>query len=182
VQTLQRTVDAQAEALRNAKQKLSQDPLPQIANRRALDQELPRLVAEAQATGAPLTVLALDIDHFKAVNDTYGHAAGDVVLKAVAQKAASLLRSEDLLARAGGEEFVALLPGTPLPVALKIAERIRSGIESLPFSQGAVRFTVTMSIGVSQLTATEEGADALARADAALYQAKHGGRNQSIAA
>lgn len=182
VHTLQRTVDAQAEALRNAKQKLSQDPLTQIANRRALDQELPRLVAEAQATGAPLSVLALDIDHFKAVNDTYGHAAGDVVLKAVAQKAAGLLRSEDLIARAGGEEFVVLLPGTPMHMALQIAERIRSGIEALPFSQGAMRFTVTMSIGVAQLTAKEQGADALARADAALYQAKHGGRNQSIAA
>lgn len=182
VVNLQRTVDAQTEALQSAKQKLSQDPLTQVANRRALDQELPRLVAEAQATGEPLAVLALDIDHFKVVNDTYGHAAGDVVLKAVAQKAASLLRSQDLLARSGGEEFVALLPATPTHMALQIAERIRLGIEALPFSQGAVRFTVTMSIGVAQLEGKEAGEDALARADAALYQAKHGGRNQAIAA
>jgi diguanylate cyclase (GGDEF)-like protein len=181
VKTLQRTVNAQAEALRNAKQKLSQDPLTQVANRRALDQEMPFLVASAQATGEPLTMLTLDIDTFKAVNDTYGHAAGDVVLRAVAQKAVSLMRSEDLLARAGGDEFVALLTQTPVATASIIAERIRTGIEALPFSQGAVRFTVTVSIGLSQLKPTEEGTVALARADAALYKSKDGGGNRVTA-
>lgn len=182
VQALQSTVSAQADALSNAKEELSRDPLTQVANRRALDKTLPRMVAEAHATGQALSVLALDIDHFKSVNDTYGHAAGDVVLKSVAQKAASLLRGEDLMARSGGEEFVVLLAGSPRSKAMNVAERIRLGVESLPFTQGGRRFHVTLSIGVAQLQPGEPGEDALARADAALYQAKHGGRNQAIAA
>ncbi|MED5371193.1 MAG: GGDEF domain-containing protein [Myxococcota bacterium] len=181
VQALRGTVDAQADALSQARRELARDPLTGVANRRALDGELPRMVAEAHAGGS-LALLALDIDHFKSVNDTYGHAAGDVVLRSVAQKVMDLLRGEDLMARAGGEEFVVLLPGSNPAGAMQVAERIREGVAGLNFTQEGKAFKVTISIGVAMLRRDESGETLWARADAALYDAKHGGRDQAVAA
>ncbi len=140
-----------------------------------------REVSRARRAGAALAVVALDIDHFKRVNDTHGHAAGDVVLAEVAARAQRALRAEDLLARIGGEELAALLPGANLAAAAEVAERIRYAVSdaSIPVAGAAV--DVSVSLGCAALSAEEKDAAAmLARADARLYDAKRAGRNRVV--
>ena len=154
------------------------DPLTGLANRRALEEALAREVGRAARDGAPLAVVALDVDHFKRVNDAHGHAAGDAVLAAVAARAAEALRAGDLLARIGGEEFAALLPGATLEAAAEVAERVRARIGAAPVPAGEARLAVTVSAGVAALAPAEDGAALLARADARLYAAKRAGRDR----
>jgi diguanylate cyclase (GGDEF)-like protein len=153
------------------------DSLTGLANRRVLEETLLRETGRAERSGAPLSVLVVDADHFKAVNDTYGHQTGDDVLRHVAAVLRRESRAGDLAARYGGEEFVVVLPECSLEEALAAAERLRRAMpEGAP-----VAFTV--SIGVA--TAPQHAADAeglVARADAALYRAKRGGRNRVVAA
>ncbi|WP_428623671.1 GGDEF domain-containing protein, partial [Sedimenticola sp.] len=126
-----------------------------------------------------LTVLLLDVDYFKQVNDTYGHPAGDRVLKFVSQSIVSALREEDILGRIGGEEFAALLPATDQISAGATAERIRTAIENLRIQVGEDEIKVTISIGISQLVPGENAIEpVMVRADRALYRAKDQGRNQ----
>jgi diguanylate cyclase (GGDEF)-like protein/PAS domain S-box-containing protein len=154
------------------------DGLTQLLNRRAWMDRAERAAAAAQSSGCPLTVILLDADHFKRVNDTYGHAAGDAVLQAIAARCARALRSSDLIGRYGGEEFVIFLPETGAAAAWKIAERVRATVAAEPVGLPHGELATTVSLGV----VTAEGADVdlsamLSRADQALYSAKQAGRN-----
>ena len=157
------------------------DPLTGIYNRRYMDSHLDRKIMEIGETNKPVSVMMLDIDHFKKVNDTYGHGAGDEVLKGVAGRIDGGIRDFDLLARYGGEEFVVIMPSTPADDALMVAERLRKRLEREPFavSESDEPLAVTASIGVATTRDANETAEALlGRADKALYQAKDAGRNQ----
>ena len=155
-----------------------EDALTGLPNRRAFDEALQREVARAERSAGRLSALALDVDHFKRVNDAHGHAAGDAVLAAVAARAASALRAGDLLARRGGEEVAALLPGADLAAAAEVAERIRAAVAGAPIPAGGRPLTVTVSLGCAALEPGESGTLLLARADARLYAAKAGGRDR----
>jgi diguanylate cyclase (GGDEF)-like protein len=138
--------------------------------------------ARAARYGRPLCVLVFDLDHFKRVNDTWGHAAGDTVLASVVQAGKLTLRSQDVLARMGGEEFAALLPETDLAGGERIAERLRARVEKLTLRHDAATIGITISIGVALVDPDAAIADTLKRADKALYQAKDEGRNSVVAA
>lgn len=155
------------------------DPLTGLRNRRYLDAHLDQMIARALAQMQPLCVMAFDLDRFKAVNDTWGHAAGDAILRQFAQRLTANTRSVDLVARTGGEEFVVAMPEAGLPDARIAAERVRAAVESPGFDIGGRFIDMTVSVGVATLRRKSDGADRLlARADAALYAAKSSGRNR----
>jgi diguanylate cyclase (GGDEF)-like protein len=158
------------------------DALTGLVTRRRLDQVLEREAEHACRTGLPYVVVVVDLDHFKSVNDTHGHAAGDAVLVAAARTMTDHLRAVDLLARHGGEEFVVLLPGLDLDAALPIAERMRSAIQGDVVMHGAARVAYTASFGLAASDAEQRHgpADVLGRADRALYEAKRLGRNRVV--
>ena len=143
-------------------------------------------ISRATRTGTPLAVAMLDIDHFKRVNDTYGHLAGDAVLAALAASLRGLLRDYDITGRFGGEEFAILLPHTDAGTAAQITERLRAKLADITVTAGngdgtVVPLQVTVSIGVATLAASHRDLDELiAAADAALYQAKQSGRNMIL--
>lgn len=166
--------------LLGARREASHDPLTGLANRRQLDARLDAERARCLRHGEPLSVLMCDLDHFKRVNDLFGHAAGDVVLAAAADALAGELRASDVGARYGGEEFVALLPETTPEQALAAAERVRRRIAALHIDVGDAVLTVTVSIGIASLEDGESGEALLARADAAMYRAKESGRNRCV--
>lgn len=155
------------------------DTLTQVFNRRALLTLLEKAASSAQRTGLPLSVMVLDLDHFKSVNDTRGHRAGDDVLQHFVQVAASCLRKEDVMGRLGGEEFGVFLPNSDLDGALVVAERLRGLLASSPaYANTSAPLYLTVSIGVA-LSSRGEAADALLqRADEAMYLAKQRGRNR----
>lgn len=158
------------------------DPLTGLANRRTLDERLRLEWDRAQRSSEPLTLLMVDVDHFKSFNDRHGHQAGDQALRTVAQVIDSnIRRPADLAARYGGEEFAVILPHTDSPGAALIAEHIRSGIEHLPRVAGEWR-PVTVSIGLSTWTKRSRSSleDLLLNADRALYEAKREGRNRVV--
>jgi two-component system, cell cycle response regulator len=161
------------------------DALTGLNNRRFLETHLANALAQAAHKGRPLSLMILDIDHFKSVNDTYGHDAGDEVLRVFAQRVKRVLRSADLVCRLGGEEFVVVMPDTPLAIAEKIAERVRAAVgnERFPIDPKTTRtIPVTTSIGLAERGA-DANADALMRrADKALYASKTSGRNRVTAA
>ena len=161
------------------------DEVTGLYNRRYLFAHLDELLARVSAEGAGVALLMVDIDHFKRVNDTWGHGAGDEVLRQVARRAQDSVRSVDLVARLGGEEFAVVMPETDVAVAVAVAERLRAAIAGLPFAlnQGGARLPVTISIGVATALAGGDDRDRLLRrADAALYEAKAAGRNRVAAA
>jgi two-component system cell cycle response regulator len=161
------------------------DALTGLHNRRYMESHLGTLAEQAAGRGKPLALMMLDIDYFKSINDTYGHDAGDDVLREFAVRVRKSIRGIDLACRYGGEEFVIVMPETDLHVAGMVAERLRRGIAGEPFAvnKGAKRIAVTISIGLSTLeTKGEPVADLLKRADTALYRAKHDGRNRVVAA
>jgi diguanylate cyclase (GGDEF)-like protein len=158
------------------------DALTGLLNRRALVARLHEAVTQARPQHQPLALIFLDLDHFKSVNDRYGHQTGDACLRAVAAAIADELRPTDSLGRYGGEEFVALLPGTTHEQAMAVGERIRRSIESLHVHARGNSLQTTISMGVASLTGPADTADDLiARADAALYRAKTQGRNCVVA-
>jgi len=132
----------------------------------------------AQRSGNPLSVLVFDVDHFKAINDTHGHAAGDQVLADIVLRTESVIRSVDVCARLGGEEFAVLLPDTAPDTAQLVAERLRAALDQTAGGDRGGRVGCTVSIGLAALAPGESLAAVLKRADAALYQAKAGGRNR----
>lgn len=170
----------------NLDRQASSDPLTGALNRRAFSILAAKELARAQRHGLPLSLLMMDLDHFKQINDRLGHGSGDAILCRFVAVATRVLRGEDVLCRFGGEEFVALLPGTADAQALVAAERLRlafareggGGIAGTP----PLPFAITVSIGVSELKQGEDIDSALHRADSALYRAKAMGRNQCAAA
>ena len=161
------------------------DGLTGLHNRRYLERHLATLVQQATAREKPLSVLILDIDHFKGINDTYGHAAGDEVLREFSRRVRKAVRGIDLACRLGGEEFVVAMPDTDAALALLVGERLRQKIAGEPFATGeaGVSVNVTVSIGICSLTSPDDSADELVkRADQALYLAKRDGRNRVVAA
>lgn len=160
------------------------DSLTGLYNRRYMESHLATLVEQATGRGKPLSAMVLDIDYFKSVNDTYGHDAGDDVLREFATRVRKSIRGIDLACRLGGEEFVVIMPETDMAVAATVAERIRRRIAGDPFpiDQGARAIDVTLSIGLAGLNGAEDtAAHILKRADQALYRAKRDGRNRVVA-
>ena len=157
------------------------DPLTSIMNRRGITVGLLDAMAQAERYRTPLTVAMADIDHFKEINDTYGHEAGDRVLKNVAAILSEALRMPDKVGRYGGEEFLIVLPHTNLAQGSKIVERIRASVSKKIFDQGAKKARVTISIGVTQFKPGEDLEQLMSHADKALYDAKKGGRNLVVA-
>jgi diguanylate cyclase (GGDEF)-like protein len=171
-----------------------------ITDRKLLEFELARLAATDSLTGLPnrryfletanlevervrrfgtaASLVMIDLDHFKAVNDTYGHPVGDEALHSLAQVCKKLLRQIDVIARIGGEEFVIMLPGTNETEAVAVAEKLRHAVCETSVKSGQSQFNITASFGVAEIRADEKGVDeCLGRADSALYAAKRGGRN-----
>ena len=161
----------------------TRDDLTGLFNRRALLAALDQQLAQARRSSLPLTVIAVDVDHFKRVNDTHGHLAGDRVLRHVASLMAERLRAQDVLGRMGGEEFLILLPGTALPGGMGVADALRRRVADTPVTlAGGQVLAVTISAGVHSFDpATDAGADALIhRADEAMYRAKATGRDRVV--
>ncbi|MGN5049644.1 membrane-associated sensor domain-containing protein [Aeromonas veronii] len=167
--------------LRQLDQLAKQDPLTGVANRRHFNIELDRALAHSQESGAPLSLILIDVDYFKRFNDHYGHQVGDMCLKEVAQALNRAVRTpSDLVARYGGEEFVLLLPNTDRQAAASVAQRLQDGLASLQLEHLAsdVAPWVTVSQGIASNVSGEEASQLLERADQALYRAKESGRNQ----
>lgn len=174
------STNPEVEYLRQMFESVHKDALTGIHNKRFFDQALAKALDDTTAAGSKLSLIVFDIDFFKKVNDTHGHSAGDHVLKRVTQVVGQQVRSSDVFARVGGEEFAIVLPHTALRVAASAAEFIRGAVEMAEFDFDGKTIPVTLSLGVAERdAATEEAADALyRRADAKLYEAKRGGRNQ----
>jgi diguanylate cyclase (GGDEF)-like protein len=158
------------------------DELTGLSTRRCFFERAGAAVAAAQRRGEPLAAIMLDVDHFKSINDKHGHPVGDEVLKALGARLRETLRASDVVGRYGGEEFVAILAGAS-PTVAEIAERLRRSVSATPIETRDGPIPVTVSIGLAFLTPDDCDLDALLRrADASLYQAKRGGRNQVVAA
>ena len=159
------------------------DPLTKIANRKSFDEGIRRAIEEARRDEAPLSLLLLDIDHFKSFNDTYGHQTGDQVLRLVALTLKSNIKGRDIAARYGGEEFAAVLPQTDLGGAMIAAENIRRSIQAkelLKRSTNEKLGRITASLGVAKLHDDDTASSLIERADQCLYAAKRAGRNQVV--
>ncbi|QNK02139.1 sensor domain-containing diguanylate cyclase [Dyella telluris] len=177
-------ISEQAQQMRQLQTAADLDPLTELPNRRYFDNAAERLTTMAREQPSSLAVIELDLDHFKRVNDSYGHAAGDRVLGVVAKLIRGAAREADVAARIGGEEFAMLLPDTSLEQAETVANRLRRSVEGTPILlEDGTTIVQTISMGVSVYLSREPGIDAaLARADAALYEAKASGRNRVVVA
>ena len=173
-----------AQALEQIRQLATHDDLTGLLNRRAMLDRMQLEQHRSLRSGSPLLIAQLDIDHFKAVNDTHGHAAGDLVLQSFADTVRRNVRDTDVLARWGGEEFVLLLCDTPAADAVTLMERLRQVVQAMqvPVPEGGEPITVTVSIGLARHTPAHPLAGTLERADRALYAAKAGGRNRVVPA
>jgi diguanylate cyclase (GGDEF)-like protein len=168
------------------------DGLTQIFNKRYFIENLEREMSRSMRYARDLSLVIFDIDHFKEVNDTYGHLTGDAVLKQLAQRIAGTIRRDDIFSRYGGEEFAVLTPEVPKAGAMHLAEKIRASVEEAPFTFDGVDVSITVSLGVADLhdykSAFHNGEtptnfdclELIALADKRLYQAKHNGRNQVV--
>ncbi len=154
------------------------DPLTGINNRTSLDSTLKREVELAHRNSTPLSLIVADIDHFKAVNDQYGHSVGDCVLKEFSQLISDKLRSTDIIFRFGGEEFVILLTGTNSEDAYLVADRIRQSVEEHVFKSDDLELPITASFGTASLNFTDNTDSLFNKADAAMYASKESGRNK----
>lgn len=156
------------------------DELTGLLNQTTLERDIKREQAQARRTGSPLSVALIDADHFKSVNDTYGHGFGDHVLEVLADHFEQQVRPRDRVYRYGGEEFMILLPETAPERAVKVMDRLRRVLASNPITEGETTITQTVSVGVAELGCDEDPDDAIERADVALYHAKEKGRNTVV--
>ncbi|MFM7704658.1 MAG: GGDEF domain-containing protein, partial [Rubrivivax sp.] len=176
---MQRRVQQLEGELKRLSDEVSTDALTRVANRRGLEQAFAAERAKLERNPGPLAVGLIDIDNFKKLNDTLGHSAGDVALKALAERVKEGLRPEDTVARFGGEEFVVLLPGTPVDEAQAVLTRLQRELTKSLFLHEKREIFVTFSAGVTALRGTEPLQTALERADEALYEAKRTGKNRT---
>jgi diguanylate cyclase (GGDEF)-like protein len=182
--TLQHRIRQKNEALRNAMERIealaSRDDLTGLPNRRSISEWLAEQMIICARTEAPLSVAFLDLDHFKRINDTYGHLAGDRTLQLFAKRALEAIRVTDRLGRYGGEEFLVILVGTPLRDANKTLERIRECIACSDWSVIDPTLRVTITIGATEFMAGETVEELISRADLALYLGKEAGRDRVV--
>ena len=155
------------------------DELTQLPNRRHALEMMEYEGKRAQRDKVPPCICMMDIDHFKLINDTHGHAAGDEVLRLLASHSVPALRAPDILARWGGEEFILIMPETPLDIAMLVVERLRNALANAHIWQDRPELKVTFSAGIASMLPSESIQDTVARADAALYRAKEAGRNRT---
>ena len=184
---VKRTLDRLSRAKNQAEQLSLTDPLTGLPNRRALEERLVQEIERARRHAQQLGCLMMDVDRFKSINDRLGHAAGDAILRKVAQALRAGLRSFDFVARHGGDEFVAVLPGADLEGTRAAAEGLRQLVSALKVPMDSAQcavFSPTVSIGVASYSAAadESGDSLIERADAALLRAKRGGRNRIVSA
>ncbi len=174
--------DALRDRLEESLEMAVKDPLTGLFNRRYASSRLGQALDGLAAGGEPVSAALIDIDHFKRINDTWGHAAGDAVLEGFAARILREMRAVDIAARFGGEEFILIFPGTQADAALEAAERVRAAVarETFAWPEGAL--SVTVSVGVAEALPGDDVEDLLGRADAALYEAKASGRNQVVGA
>ncbi|SFA53212.1 two-component system, cell cycle response regulator [Parageobacillus thermantarcticus] len=156
------------------------DPLTGIYNRRYLELYMEKMIPLSQEQKQVMTLIMFDIDHFKKINDTYGHHAGDAVLKKIVRVIKGAIRDSDVFVRIGGEEFIILLPNCSLEHGIKFAERIRTTVENTKFIYKGIRIFVTISIGVTEYIEGQDLKKFLEKADQALYKAKATGRNKVV--
>jgi two-component system cell cycle response regulator len=175
-----RYMDRLRQTVRRSVEMALYDPLTGLNNRRFLERRLPAMIDTARQRGAPLTMMILDIDHFKRINDTYGHDAGDLVLKGFAAELQQIVRGGDLVCRLGGEEFLVAMPGLDATHAARMAERARRIIENKEFPIGGAvgLVSITVSIGLADFRGEQDSTDLYRRADRALYLSKSAGRNR----
>jgi diguanylate cyclase (GGDEF)-like protein len=169
-----------AETLDQVQRLASHDELTHALNRRALVSSLERERVRAERSGAPFAIGMMDLDHFKAINDTYGHAVGDAVLREFAAIVHDTMRATDVFGRYGGEEFLIVLVGTELPAALEALERIRAAVQSRDWNALAPGLALTLSAGVASFRKGQTIEQLLYGADQALYEAKGSGRNRVV--
>lgn len=177
--TAEERLQAQARQIESQSTEARTDSLTQVANRRALDDELKRCAADHEQNGTPTTVMLVDIDHFKRLNDTHGHQAGDDVLRGVARVLRTALSDTGLVARYGGEEFALVFAGMPASAVKARAEQIRLAIAGTTFRVNGRPVTITASGGVAEFMPGETDKELVRRADEALYASKRGGRNRA---
>jgi len=180
LQSLEQEASVLRERIRTERANALIDPLTGIHNRLAYNERIQQEYARWHRYHTPLVFTVWDVDHFKQVNDVYGHQAGDKVLRVVARLLQSQVRETDFIARYGGEEFVILLPETELESARQVAEKLRASVEQAAFHYRQKRVPVTISCGLAQFREGDDADTVFARADTALYQAKESGRNRCI--
>ncbi|MEO8809383.1 MAG: GGDEF domain-containing protein [Rhodanobacter sp.] len=178
IHELERSAQTMEASLRQEHQLASTDPLTGLANRSVFHERMAQVCAQIERDGTEACLLVLDIDHFKQINDRFGHAAGDRALRIVAEQLKSRLRADDLLARYGGEEFVVVVCGVPVRSAYAIAEKLRTGIEGIGFRGQQQPVRITLSCGITAVRVDDTPDEAFERADRAMYRAKHNGRNR----
>ncbi len=167
--------------LETVKKEASTDSLTGIANRKAFDKRLMDSIEESITGKQPMVLMMIDIDFFKKFNDTYGHPAGDQILRLVARTLLSNVKGQDMAARYGGEEFAIILPATPLSAGLRVAEVLRKAVESKEVTNKVSNErlgSISISVGVAEYVVGESSEDLITRADTALYEAKRTGRNK----
>ncbi|MFX0561329.1 GGDEF domain-containing protein [Tepidibacillus infernus] len=157
------------------------DPLTKIYNRRYLDLYMEKAIPLSQRREHPMTLIMFDIDHFKTINDTYGHNAGDMALKKVTRVIEGIIRDSDVFVRTGGEEFMIVLPNASLEQGIKFAERIRKTVEGTKFVYKGKRILVTISLGITEYIKGQDLSQFIEKADQGLYRAKETGRNRIVA-
>jgi diguanylate cyclase len=177
-----KTMEVEAEknrtSLEKHRYKALHDPLTELPNREAYNERAKAEVQRWQRYGRPLTIAVFDIDHFKRINDNFGHQAGDRVIKVIGRSIAKRLREVDFFCRYGGEEFVALMPETDAGVALEVLEKVRDAIASAAFNYKEQPMSITVSVGLTEFKTGDDLVTAFERADQALYSAKSSGRNR----
>jgi diguanylate cyclase len=172
-------LDRQSQLLRSHRNEARTDSLTELANRRAFDDELAEVLADRDQNSAPAGLALIDIDHFKAINDAYGHDAGDEVLRRIGACLAGAVRESDFIFRYGGEEFALIMPGVRREEAIAAAERYRKLLAELVVEVEGTTLRITSSQGVSLAQPDDQPRSLTKRADAALYSAKHAGRNRT---
>jgi diguanylate cyclase len=177
IKTMEEDAEKNRSSLEEQRHKALHDALTELPNREAYNERAKIEVQRWQRYGRPLSIAIVDIDHFKKINDTYGHAAGDRVIKVIGRSIAKRLREVDFFCRYGGEEFVALLPETDGNSALHVLDKIRNAIATAEFNYKEHPLTINVSIGITQFVETDRLDTAFERADQALYEAKSKGRN-----